>query len=311
MSLGLNDGVLLRLWNMLNLLQAGETKMSAAEKLGVAPRVFVADVARLKKIGVPLRYRRSSDSYEVDWPKGEKILRLNSEELFYCFYTLALIEKSNSNLLGLKNRLLTVVLPDASPIHDCGPSYGISQNVNGLGSEVLILLGEAIQSCRKVVFQYEKPNGGVELREVHPYKLFHSPISWYLSAWCVDKKDFRLFKLSRMSIPRKLKDSFNRTEYSIEKILGDAWWVQHDPSRLTNPYVVKILFKNEAARTIREYKFHKTQTYELHEKGAIVTWQLSYLNEFASWLMQWLGQIEIIACEELKAIIAEKLKPDF
>ena len=233
---------------------------------------------------------------------------MGSEELFYCFYTLSILEKSNSNLHGLRNRLMMAVMPDASPIHDCGPSYGISQNVNGLGSELLVLLSEAIQNRHKVVFSYEKPSGEPELRIVHPYKLLHSPISWYLSAWCVDKKDFRLFKLSRMTLPKQLKEHFIENEFSLAKILGDAWWVRHDPSRLDNPYKVQVLFKGEAARTIREYHFHKTQTMASHPDGTLVTWHLSYLEEFASWLMQWLGQIEIVACDELKTIIEKKMR---
>ncbi|HPO91295.1 MAG TPA: hypothetical protein PLJ44_09325, partial [Victivallales bacterium] len=59
--------------------------------------------------------------------------------------------------------------------------------------------------------------------------------------------------------------------------------------------------------SIREYKFHKTQKLEFIPDGTLASWQLSYLDEFACWLLQWLGNIKIIEPTELKKIISQKI----
>lgn len=307
MALGLNAVVLSRLWQLLALIQKGVKRADLKAQLEVNDRVFLADIGRLKKIGIPLYYKRSKDLYEIDWPSHSVSLRLESEQLFYFFYTLAILEKANPELSGLKNQLLSAVLPESSPIHDCGPAYGISQNINGLSNDLLLKLAEAIQTKHKIAFLYTKPNGEKELREVHPYKLLHSPISWYLAGYCADRKDWRIFKLARMQMPKVLGDTYQFRDFDLDALLGDAWWVQHDPERLSSPFEIKVLFKGDAAQSIKEYKFHKTQTYIETAAGTLVKWHLSYLNEFASWLMQWLGQIEIQSPQVLITMINKRL----
>lgn len=308
MGLGFNQEVLVRLWRLITSMNDGCTRDKLPETLGCTHRAMTCDINRLKSIGFSLQYSRASKTYKVNWPTTETTIRLPPAELFYCYYILSLLEKKSTQLSELKARMFMSTLPESSPIYDCGPAYGISQNVNGLGNELLEVLSEAIQTRHKIAFLYEKTNGEAELREVYPYKLLHTPISWYLAGWDEDRKDFRKFKLARMSFPKTLKESFVRQPFDLQELIGDAWWVQFDKERLSNPYEIKVLFKGEAAKAIREYNFHKTQTYKLHAKGAVVTWRLSYLNEFASWLMQWLGQIEIIACDELIEMIENKIK---
>lgn len=307
-GLGFNQEILVRLWRLITSMSEGCTRDKLPEHLGISMRAVTCDINRLRSIGFPLQYRRTTRTYTVGWPTTESTIRLEPTELFYCFYILSLLEKKSTHLSELKARMFMSKSPESSPIHDCGPAYGISQNINGIGADLLEVLSVAIQSRHKIAFLYEKPNGETDLREVYPYKLFHTPISWFLAGWDQDSKDFRTFKLARMSFPKTLKESFVRQPFDIQEFLGDAWWVQHDKSRLSNPYEIKVLFKGEAGKAIREYHFHKTQIIESHPEGSLVTWHLSYLYEFASWLMQWLGQIEIVSCDELKEIIKGKIK---
>ena len=48
-----------------------------------------------------------------------------------------------------------------------------------------------------VRFRYYAPSGDSE-RTVEPYYLVFRWSSWYLWGWCMDRKDYRLFKLNRM-----------------------------------------------------------------------------------------------------------------
>jgi predicted DNA-binding transcriptional regulator YafY len=71
---------------------------------------------------------------------------------------------------------------------------------------------------------------------------------------------------------------------------------------------VKVLFQGEAAKTILEYNFHKSQEMNVKKNGTLVTWQLSYLGEFASWLMQWCGSFKILEPNELKEELDRRIK---
>lgn len=60
------------------------------------------------------------------------------------------------------------------------------------------LLHQAILSGRKVSFTYLAPKGESR-RRIEPYDLVFQWASWYLWGWCESRKDFRLFKLLRMT----------------------------------------------------------------------------------------------------------------
>lgn len=59
-------------------------------------------------------------------------------------------------------------------------------------------LHKAILSSQKVSFLYYSPKGET-MRIVEPYDLIFYWSSWYVWAWCTIRKDFRLFKLNRMT----------------------------------------------------------------------------------------------------------------
>ena len=56
---------------------------------------------------------------------------------------------------------------------------------------------DAIGDRHMVRFRYYAPSGDSE-RTVEPYYLVFRWSSWYLWGWCMDRKDYRLFKLNRM-----------------------------------------------------------------------------------------------------------------
>ncbi len=60
------------------------------------------------------------------------------------------------------------------------------------------LLHNAILSVRKVSFTYFAPKGESK-RVIEPYYLVFHWSSWYIWGWCGEKKDFRLFKLARIT----------------------------------------------------------------------------------------------------------------
>lgn len=304
---GFSKTVAVRLWKILELVKKGKTRTQIMNLMSLKERNFNADIGRLRKMGIELKYSRKRNNYSIFWPENIVSLKFSPREFFYILYTINIISEENDELASVSQKLKLALSEESNPIYDCGPAYGIGQNITGNLADLLQKLKKAVSKKYKTVYFYKSAGKKGEIRIVHPYKLVHTPVSWYLVAYCEERKDFRNFKLARIKQLKVSRDHFNRREFDIEKYRGDAFWLRWDKNRINNPYHIKILFKGEAADSIKEYKFHKTQTTENSPNGTIVCWKLSYLGEFASWLLQWLGSFQIIECDELKKIVKNKM----
>ena len=304
--------ILQRLWHLVGLLQSADplTRDELQEQLELDHRNLTMDLTRLREVGIKVTFRRSLGTYSMTWPEKVKPLRFSSEQFFYLYYITKQFEKNNPEKLkvwtDLDQRFSLAVHGETDAVYDCGPAYGIDQGLTPDQLGRFETCKQAISKQKKLVIQYGDGNGAVKLRVVHPYKLCHTPVSWYLVAWCEERSDFRSFKISRIVDYKLLKERYSMRKFDIKAHLGDAWWLQKGSPDQRK--VVKVLFLGTAAKSILEYKFHDTQIWESTEKGTMATWTLSYLGEFCSWLMQWLGQIEIIEPDELKTMVYERVE---
>ncbi|MBO0472460.1 hypothetical protein IGL98_002101 [Enterococcus sp. DIV0840] len=62
----------------------------------------------------------------------------------------------------------------------------------------LEIIKSGMDQQRLLCFDYEDNQGRKTKRTVEPYRLVLKEISWYLQAYCIEKADFRTFKISRM-----------------------------------------------------------------------------------------------------------------
>lgn len=62
----------------------------------------------------------------------------------------------------------------------------------------LEIIKTAMDQQRLLYFEYEDNLGRKTKRYVEPYRLVLKEISWYLQAYCLNKNDFRIFKISRI-----------------------------------------------------------------------------------------------------------------
>ena len=71
----------------------------------------------------------------------------------------------------------------------------------------------ALQESKLLSFEYSDRHGNLSARTAEPYQLVLKSSHWYWQGYCHARKDFRLFKLSRMFNLRILEDSFTPREY--------------------------------------------------------------------------------------------------
>lgn len=302
MSKGVSKDVAQRLWRLLDHIAGhSPTREEMCKHLKCSHRALTGDLGRLRELGIEISYGRISGRYATKWPSQDVPLRFTSEQFFYAWYAVSSLEIDDQ---GLRERLALAFGGESEPIYDMGLSYGISQGITPDLQSLFSNLRQGVVERRKIVLNYLKPKGESELRMVHPYRLLHTPISWYLAAWCEDRRDFRIFKLARIEDAKVLEDTFKPLDFDIKAHLGDAWWVQKGSGR---PTKVEVLFKGEAAQSILEYRFHASQKHRITREGTLVEWRLSYLEEFASWLLQWLGTFQIKRPHALIELIDRRL----
>lgn len=77
----------------------------------------------------------------------------------------------------------------------------------------LEMMKTALQESRLLSFEYADRYGNKTVRTAEPYQLVLKGGQWYWQGYCHTRKDFRLFKLSRMSNLQIREESFSPREY--------------------------------------------------------------------------------------------------
>ncbi|WP_100448126.1 helix-turn-helix transcriptional regulator [Glycomyces xiaoerkulensis] len=206
---------------LLTILQTGRTFSGEelAARLGVSPRTVRRDVDRLRGYGYPVATRPGPGGhYRLTAGAALPPLMLGNEEAIATLLGLAALAATGSAAEGSLDDAATRAygkieqyLPKrlryqaarlrASLETDTAPAPSATAGV--LGS-----LAEAIQHRQVVGFRYERKDGEVTSRRVEPYRQIHLNLRWYLLAWDRDRRDWRVYRIDRITALRASTDVF-------------------------------------------------------------------------------------------------------
>ena len=165
-------------------------------------------------------------------------------------------------------------------------------------------LKTAVIQCKEIKIVYENYNSKRSKRIVQPLKISYKSKEWYLKAFCIEKQDFRIFKLNRILELELLENTFVPRQYpDIENNLQQAY------------HQIVLLFSKEIAYRvydefdITEIEYQKNGDLMVCAQMPVDTWLTGYLLSFGA-------QVEIIEPKYLKGVLAaqaqeiyEKNKP--
>lgn len=104
----------------------------------------------------------------------------------------------------------------------------------------------AIKRFRKISFKYQSERGD-GARIIEPYKIVFKWSAWYVFGFCLERNDYRLFKLNRLSVLKVTNESFVKREVPTELLEFNNYF--NSPN-----YLLKALFEpSEKYRLIDEY----------------------------------------------------------
>ena len=152
------------------------------------------------------------------------------------------------------------------------------------------MIQSAIENRRLLCFRYYAPRGESH-RSIEPYYLLFRWSDWYIWGWCLERKDFRLFKLNRMEEVEVSQQGFAQRGIPLPDL--------SDERIFPGGIFVKALFSPEVKwRLIENFGMH---CFTQQEDGRLL-FEEEYTNEdrLISWLMGFGDQVEVLEPEFIR-----------
>lgn len=286
-----------RLIGILSVLLQKEktTAPELAERFEVSKRTINRDIEDLCRAGIPIRTAQGTgggisimDGYRMD----RTILTSKDMQMILAGLR-SLDSVSGSSYYG---QLMEKIQAGSSEFITGRDSIliDLSSWYRDSLAPKIEMIQDAIGDRRLIKFRYYAPSGESE-RTVEPYYLVFRWSSWYLWAWCLKRKDFRLFKLNRM-------DGVQITEKNFE--CRDATMPDLSNEKIF-PGGIKVKALFEADQKWRLVEEFGTSCFTENEDGRLLfTADYTDMENLITWILTFGDKAEVIEPEE----VSEKVR---
>ena len=294
-----------RLIGILSVLLQKEavTAPYLAEKFEVSRRTIGRDIEALCKAGIPIVTRQGAnggisvmENYKID-----RTLFTNTELLDILAGLRSLDSVNGTKRYGKLMEKLSAgssdfMVGNQSVLIDLSSWYKDSL------APKIELIRSAIDENRRMEFLYFSPKGE-SCRRIEPDYLIFRWSSWYVWGWCMEREDFRLFKLNRMERLSLPGDTFERRPVSRPDLSNERIF----PGGIR----VKALFDADCKwRLVEEFG---TGCFEEQSDGRLL-FHADYTDRenLIAWLMTFRERVVLLepedVREEMRAILNAMVK---
>lgn len=314
---------LLRQWTLLRTLSArrfGATLRQIADESGVSQKTALRDLALLRKLGFPIAEavgERGRKHWKLDGHAGVPPLSFTLEEAAALYLGRQFLEPLAGTYFfqGAQSAFAKIrsTLGDAPLRHLEKLAAAFYHKTHGLADyseqgRLIDDLVRAIEDRRLTVITYRslRTTEPVTHYDVHPYALVWHKQALYLLAWSAGHEQVRTFKIDRISAAETKDLQFARpADFDPRQFLAGSFGIFHADGPL---HTVRVRFSPAAARVLSEKTFHPTQRLTRQRDGTVIAqWQLSSLEEFASWILSWGQQAEVLSPPALREKVVEEM----
>jgi predicted DNA-binding transcriptional regulator YafY len=166
--------------------------------------------------------------------------------------------------------------------------------------EKLQTVNRAVSNSNFLDFVYTNTQGEQNRRTVEPMTLIFKGHAWYLFAWCCLRRDYRLFKISRMKDPLPLERKFIRREVSYEAYFSS----EEQQVRMAH---LDLKFFPGAASRVEEF-FEPDQITRLPGGELMVKVSFPDTGWIYSFILSFGELVEVTGPPHIRKKIAEKAK---
>ena len=172
-------------------------------------------------------------------------------------------------------------------------------------AEIIKSLEFAITHKRKINLKYKNEQKTLEFQEINPYKIVFMSENFYLI--CASELGVSKFRITSI----KSVDILSATFHANAEIGKFIESIQTPFSEFgKEPINVRLKILAQKARFFKAKKFFKSQMIEksLENGDIIVSYKITNFNEIKSFILSWLGSVEILEPKALKNEINELLE---
>lgn len=296
-----------------HLLERGQaTAPELAKKFEVSVRTIYRDVDALSEAGIPIYTEPGRNG-------GIRLLEnfvLNRAVLSEEEKQEVLASLQSLGATGIKG---TDILGKISALFDAEGESWLEVDFSRWGyhqsdNEKFEALKTAVIHRKCVKFAYAGSDGTTMERMVWPLKLSYKSKAWYLKAYCTVRKDFRLFKLSRILSWKVLEESFasctcpGKTElrfkgYSSEESPPGKYHIEEYPLK-EYPAIV-LRFPNEVSYRVYD-EFDPADVERTEDGGLSVHFRVPVDDWLVGFLLSFGEKVEIVEPVRLKQMLARQ-----
>ena len=285
-----------RLIGILSILLQEEktTAPELAEKFEVSRRTINRDIEDLCKAGIPIRTAQGTgggisimDGYCID----RTILTSKDMQMILAGLR-GLDSVSGKQYYG---QLMEKIQTGSSEFISGRDSMliDLSSWYKGSLAPKIEVIQNAIENRHIIQFMYYAPSGESN-RRVEPYYLVFQWSSWYVWGWCLERKDYRLFKLNRMDCVVETDRGFLRRDVPMPDLSNEKIF----PGGIK----VKALFTpNMKWRLVEE--FGPNCFTETDDGRLLFSADYTDMDNLVTWLMTFGAKVEVLEPKEARDII--------
>ncbi len=288
----------IRLFKILYyLLEKGQaTAAELATEFEVSIRTIYRDVDALSSAGIPIYAEagRNGGIHLLDDFVLDKVIlsETEKEEILSALQSMLIIGDT-SEVTGTLTKLSALFnLNVTNWIEVDFSRWGGKQEDNKKFEDIK----SAIIRRNAIKITYASSYEKISKRKIYPLKLSYKSKAWYVKAYCTEKSEYRIFKLTRILDLEILNENF---PYHIFPEKNTAWQQEYDQITLRFPREMAYRIYDEFDRT--EVTIQQNGDLLVSAKMPEGTWLVGYLLSFGT-------QVEIIEPLYLKNVIAEQAK---
>ncbi len=293
-----------------------------AEKLEVSSKTIQRDISYMRdQLHMPIAYEQTCHGYYYTRKTSEDLplLTARHDELLALFLArLRLDAMGGTRIAQALADLLRRVVGESTPAVTFSWDdlnnllYVKSSGDSEPRFDLLDTITRGLTLKRVLTFRYRKHGADLwEKRKVHPLHMVFAEGAWYLLAHDCARESLRTFSLQRMQEPRLLKQNFRPPEdFDPGEYLQGSFgiFLPKDDRRRTRH--VHLRFRGFISRVVAERHWHSSQELEEvevdGEKCLDMHLDLADLTEISRWVLGWGSQVEVLAPEELREILAHE-----
>lgn len=273
------------------LVEKGKaTAPELAEKFEVSVRTIYRDIDVISSAGVPIYVttgRNGGIQIADDYIMDRLLLSdKEKEDIMTALKSVSVVENQNTDTLSKLSAIFNTTSEDWLEVD-------FSRWGNKSQDNILFqTLKKAILSHQMINIVYANTYGKINERIICPLKLVYKAKNWYIKAYCMNKSDFRIFKLTRIIQANEIEKFFEPMEFPQEE----------NEEQKAKYSCITLAFPQSMAYRIYD-EFETDEIKQCDNGDIIVSAIMPVDNWLIGYLLSFCSNVRIIEPEYLKKIV--------